>query len=71
LQASLGDELLSLCYKTKMKSAKRWQLFRYVGRELTPVSKPFKTRQAAERARTKLPKKDHRSTAIGLLSSNP
>ncbi len=65
--------LRSLCYKNEMKSPVRnscqWLLFRYVGGEFTPLSKPFKTRQAAERARAKLAKKEQRSTAIGLLRS--
>jgi hypothetical protein len=67
LQASTRDHLLSMCYKTEMKSTKRWQLLKYVGRELTPVSKPFKTRQAAERARAKLPAREQRTVAIGVL----
>jgi hypothetical protein len=54
-----------------MKTIERWLLYKYVGGVLTPLSKPFKTRQAAARARAKLPPKDQRSTAIGLLRSKP
>ena len=58
-----------LCYKNEMKTKEQWVLFKYVGRDFTPISKPFKTRQAAERARANLPTKDQRSTAIVLLRS--
>jgi len=50
-----------------MKRTGQWVLFKYVGRELTPLSKPFKTREAAERARAKLPRKEQRSVGVGLI----
>jgi len=35
------------------KTTERWLLFEYVGLEFTPLSKPFKTREQAEKAREK------------------
>ena len=52
-----------------MKSTEQWVLFKYVGRELTPLSKPFKTQQAAKRARAKLSAKEQRAVAIGVIRS--
>jgi hypothetical protein len=31
----------------------RWLLFKYIGLEFTPLSKPFKTKEQAEKAREK------------------
>lgn len=52
-----------------MKSVERWVLFKYVGRELTPLSKPFKTKDAAERARSKLPMIEQKTVAVGVIRS--
>jgi len=42
----------ALCYKSQMaKIIERWLLFKLIGREFTPLSKPFKTKQLAEKAR--------------------
>jgi hypothetical protein len=35
----------------------QWLLFEYVGLEFTPLSKPFKTREQAEKAREKNPER--------------
>ena len=35
------------------KSIERWTLFQYVHGELTPLSKPFKTREQARRKRAR------------------
>lgn len=55
---------------TDMKRTGHWVLFKYVGREIRTLSKPFKTREAAERARAKLPKKEQRSVGVGVIRSN-
>jgi hypothetical protein len=40
------------CYKPEMsKTVEQWLLFKYVGLEFTPLSKPFKTKEQAEKAR--------------------
>ena len=44
------------CYKSEMsKIVDRWLLFEYLGPEFTPLSKPFKTREQAEKARALAP----------------
>jgi hypothetical protein len=38
-----------------MKTTARWLLFEYQSRELVILSKPFKTKELAEKARQKYP----------------
>ncbi len=50
------EHSLHLCYKFAMrKTIERWLLFKYVGLEFTPLSKPFNTKEQAEKARMKYP----------------
>ena len=49
------------------KIIERWLLFKYVYGEFTPLSKPFKTKAAAEKARLKLPERERRSVAVGVI----
>jgi hypothetical protein len=44
-----------------------WPLFRYVDGQFTPLSKPFKTKDQAEKARSKLPEQERRSVAVGVI----
>ena len=47
-----------MCYKSAMsKIVELWLLFKYVGLEFTLLSKPFKTREQAEKAREKYPER--------------
>ena len=63
----LGVLALS-CYKTEMpKIIEQWLLFKYVEGQFTPLSKPFKTKAAAEKARLKLPERERRSVAVGVI----
>ena len=39
------------------KTIEQWLLFEYIGLEFTPLSKPFKTREQAEKAREKYPER--------------
>ena len=56
------------CYKTEMpKMIERWLLFAYVHGEFTPLSKPFKTKKLAEKARLKLPERERRGVAVGVI----
>jgi hypothetical protein len=52
-----------------MKSTQQRLHFKYVSGVLTPLSKPFESKQAAPRARAKLSPKDQRSTAVGIIRS--
>jgi len=49
------------------KIVEQWLLFKYVGLEFTPLSKPFKTKAQAEKARLKLPERERRSVAVGVI----
>jgi len=56
------------CYKNEMpKIVEQWLLFKYVGGQFTPLSKPFKTKASAEKARLKLPERERRSVAVGVI----
>jgi hypothetical protein len=41
--------------------------FQYVGLEFTPLSKPFKTREQAEKAREKYPERERRKIGVGVI----
>jgi len=45
----------------------QWLLFKYVDGQFTPLSKPFKTKDRAEKARLKLPERERRSVALGVV----
>lgn len=49
------------------KIIERWLIFTYVDGELTPLSKPFKTKGEAEKARQKLPERERRMVAVGVV----
>jgi hypothetical protein len=49
------------------KITERWLLFKYVGREFTPLSKPLKTKERAEEARLKYPEKELKTIGIGVV----
>jgi len=50
-----------------MKIIEQWLLFKYVEGQFTPLSKPFKTREQAEKARLKLPERERRAAAVGVI----
>jgi hypothetical protein len=52
-----------------MKSSVRWVLFEYKGLELVILSKPFKTKELAEKARLKYPERTRRKIGIGLIKT--
>jgi hypothetical protein len=45
----------------------RWLLYKYVGGEFTPVSRAFKTKQLAEKARLKYPERERRIIGVGVI----
>ena len=53
-----------------MKTIERWLLFKYVDGQLTPQSKPFKTKEQAEWARLKLPERERREVAVGVMRTD-
>jgi hypothetical protein len=49
------------------KTTEQWLLFTYVGGEFTPLSRPFKTKQLAEKARSKYPERQRKTIALGVI----
>jgi hypothetical protein len=63
----LGDRACS-CYKSEMpKTAERWLLYKYSDGEFIPLSKPFKTKAAAEKVRLKYPERERRRIGVGVI----
>lgn len=57
-----------LCYTFLMpKIIEQWLLFKYIGGELTPLSKPLKNKEQAEKARLKYPEKERKAIGIGVI----
>jgi hypothetical protein len=52
-----------------MKTSVRWVLFEHHGLELVILSKPFKTKALAEKARKKYPEKIARKIGIGRITA--
>jgi hypothetical protein len=49
------------------KTTEQWLLFKYVGGVFTPLSKPFKTKEQAEKARRKCPENQRKSIGVGVI----
>jgi hypothetical protein len=49
------------------KITERWLLYKYIALEFTPVSKPFKTREQAEKARLKSPERQRKTIGLGVI----
>jgi hypothetical protein len=49
------------------KIIERWLLFKYVDGQLTPLSKPFKTKDRAEKARLKYPERERGAIGMGIV----
>jgi hypothetical protein len=59
---------LSLCYKIYMsKIVERWLLFKYIAGEFTPLSKPLKKKEQAEKARLKYSERERKAIGIGVI----
>ena len=57
-----------MSYKSGMsKVIEQWLLFEYVSGEFTPLSKPFKTREQAEKAREKYPERLRKRIGVGVI----
>jgi len=52
------------------KIIEQWLLFKYVDGQFTPLSKPFKTKDQAEKERLKLPERERRSVAVGVIRTS-
>jgi len=49
------------------KTTQKWLLYKFIAGEFTPLSKPLKTKQQAEKARAKYPERQRRTIAIGVI----
>ena len=49
------------------KTIEQWLLFEYIGLEFTPLSKPFKTREQAEKGREKYPGRLRKRIRLGVI----
>jgi hypothetical protein len=49
------------------KIIEQWFLFKYSGRQLTALSKPFKTKEQAEKARLKYPERQRKTIGLGMI----
>ena len=49
------------------KIVEKWLLYKYVGLEFTPLSKPFKTTKEAEKAREKYPERLRKTIGLGVI----
>jgi len=45
----------------------QWLLFKYINGQFTPLSKPFKTKEQAEKARLKYPERERRAIGLGVV----
>jgi hypothetical protein len=56
---------------SNMEKSVRWLLFEYNGLELVILSKGFKTKKLAEKARLKYPERIARKIGIGVVRAKP
>jgi hypothetical protein len=49
------------------KTIEQWLLFKYVGLEFTLLSKPFKTREQAEKAHERYPERQRKTIGLGVI----
>jgi len=45
----------------------RWLLFKYIDGQLTPLSKPLKKKEQAEKARLKYPERERKTIGLGVI----
>jgi hypothetical protein len=49
------------------KITERWLLFKYIGGEFTPLSKPLKTKAQAEKEPQKYAERERKTIGIGVI----
>jgi hypothetical protein len=55
------------CYKHNLTKIVESGRYKYVGLEFTPLSKPFKTKEQAEKAREKYPERLRKKVGLGVI----
>jgi hypothetical protein len=53
--------------KLLMKIIEQWLLFKYIDGQFVPLSKPYKTKDQAEKARLKYPHRERGSIGVGVI----
>jgi hypothetical protein len=52
------------------KIVEHWILFKYINGEFTPLSKPYKIKRQAEKARLKYPERERKTIGLGVVRGN-
>jgi hypothetical protein len=52
------------------KKIEKWFVFEYIGLELTPVSRPFKSKGLAEKERLKYSEKERNRIGLGVVGQS-
>jgi hypothetical protein len=52
------------------KIIEQWLLFKSIDGQFTPLSKPFKRKAAAEKARLKYPERERGTIGVGVIRIN-
>jgi hypothetical protein len=50
------------------KIVQLWLLYKYIDGRFTPLSKPFKSRERAEKARNKYPERERKRIGLGVTA---
>jgi hypothetical protein len=49
------------------KTIEQWLLFKYIDGEFTPLLKSLKTKQLAEKVRSKFPERERKGIGVGVV----
>ncbi len=49
------------------KAIEKWLLYTHIAGEFTPLSKPFETKEQAEKARAKYPERKRKTIGLGVI----
>ena len=49
------------------KPVVQWLLFKYIDGKITFLSRPFKTKRLAEKARSKYPERERKKIGVGVI----
>jgi hypothetical protein len=52
------------------RTKEQWLLFMYIEGEFTPLSKPFDTKEQAEKARSKYSERERKKIGVGVVWTN-
>jgi hypothetical protein len=68
LTSQFFADRINLCYKFQMpRIIERWLLFKYIDGDLTPLSKPLRRKEQAQKARLKYSERERKAIGIGVI----